>query len=178
MVLRARRKRLCPNRPHAATSALRVPNDEKTLFPLHAGYDDHHLRHQQRRFPKSCPSMGRNVCAQQSGHTLVCPRLDATLLRLAKHPHHGDDSASAGQYWHVGRRRECPARTLQHPRLVGFGLAVHFSTRLSEPAQRKTSHAARLSQRQHAQSLAAQPVELLEKHARVFRELSEMDVWR
>ena len=178
MVLRARRKRLRPNRPHVATSALRVPNDEKTLFPLHAGYDDHHLRHQQRRFPKNRPSMGRNVRAQQSGHNFVCPWLDATLLRLAKHTYHGDDSAFAGQHRHVGRRRERPARALQHPRLVGFGLAVHRAAGLSEPAQRKTSHATRLSQRQHAQSLAAEPVELLEKHARLFRELPQMDVWR
>jgi formate dehydrogenase major subunit len=99
----------------------------------------------------------------------VRARLDAALHRRAEHPYHGDDPAAARQHGDGRRRRERPARSLQHSGSDRPRPAVAEPAGLYDAAERETDRPANLPDRQHAEAAAERPGELLGQLSEVLR---------
>ena len=124
-------------RPDAAAPALRLPDPQAALRPLHPGDGRARLRHAARAVPGRLRGVDGELEPGAHHRAGLQRRLDAAQRRRAVHPRRRDHPAAAGQHRPSGRRGVRPARARQHPGLHGHPHAVQPAARLPADAQRR-----------------------------------------
>ncbi len=157
-----------------AGSALRLPDPEEALRPLHAG--DGLAGH---RLPAGEGRRGGGDAAEQlrSGQDLrhlLRRRLDPAHLRRADDRHRGHAATAPGQHRPPGRRHRGPARARHHPGQHRRPDPLPLHPRLHAGADR-----AQVAQHRRGVPEDRDAADrLLGQHAQVLRHLSEVDVRR
>ena len=104
--------------PDAAAPALRVPDPQAALRPLHPGDGRARLRHAAGAVPGGLRGLDGELGPGAHHGAGLQRRLDAAQRRRAVHPRRRDRPAAAGQHRPPGRRRVRLARARQHPGLA------------------------------------------------------------
>ena len=136
----AGRPRRSRARRDAAAPALRLPDPQAALRPLHAGDGGAGLR-------RLAASSSREVCEAWTANSRpgahhrarLLGRLDPAHRRRAVHPHRRDHPAAAGQHRPARRRHHGAARARQHPGLDRHPDAVQPAARLPADAAPRRS---------------------------------------
>ena len=141
-----------------------------------------HHRHSEGPVPESRrpvhvhPQRWRH---EESRHHCIRGGLDAAQLRHADHPDGGHAAVAAGERWARGRRRQRPARPLQHSGRDRHGRSVRHLAGLFEGAASNRRKPDGMVEANHANGVetgALGIVQLLVEHAEVRRLLFKGDV--
>ena len=128
-----------------AAPALRLPDPQAALRPLHAGDGRAGLRRPARAVRARCARRGRPTPAASGPPARLLGRLDPAHRRRAVHPHRRHPPAAARQRRPARRRHHGAARPRQHPGLDRHPDAVQPAARLPADAAPRAARDVRSS---------------------------------